>query len=113
MKGSLLPRPEQVVRIGNPPVSKFQFPFLRMIMGGTSWRKQMKFFKYCSFVVTTIGIVLLCAGRASAQEYDLILQGGHVLDAKNLKQAKRWTNFGVRPPDSGAHQKFPVSVPAK
>lgn len=43
----------------------------------------MKFFNYCSFVVAAIGVVLLCTSGASAQEYDMILQGGHVLDTKN------------------------------
>jgi dihydroorotase len=43
----------------------------------------MKFFKYCSLVVMAISVVQLCATGALAQEYDMILQGGHILDAKN------------------------------
>ena len=39
--------------------------------------------KKCSFAVMTVSAVLLCAGSARAQEYDMILQGGHVLDVKN------------------------------
>ena len=39
--------------------------------------------KYCLLAIVAIGVVLLCAGSASAQDYDMILQGGHVLDAKN------------------------------
>ena len=64
-------------------VSKFLFSSLRMMMGGASWREQMKLGKYCSFAVVTIGVILLNVGVAWAQEYDMILQGGHVLDAKN------------------------------
>jgi dihydroorotase len=43
----------------------------------------MRFKNYCSFAVVVIGLLLLCTGVARAQEYDMILQGGHVLDAKN------------------------------
>src|SRR5215470_8613877 len=43
----------------------------------------MQFAKYCSLAVVMVGAALLCAGSARAQEYDMILQGGHVLDAKN------------------------------
>lgn len=43
----------------------------------------MQFGKYCSLAVVAVGIVLLSAGSASAQDYDMILQGGHVFDAKN------------------------------
>ena len=43
----------------------------------------MKFFEYRPVVVLAMSAIVFCAGKASAQEYDLILQGGHVLDAKN------------------------------
>lgn len=43
----------------------------------------MELKRWCSLAVFTIGALLLCAGAAYAQEYDMILQGGHVLDAKN------------------------------
>ncbi|QNI30588.1 amidohydrolase/deacetylase family metallohydrolase [Alloacidobacterium dinghuense] len=43
----------------------------------------MQFGKYCSLAVVAIGTGLVSAGAASAQDYDMILQGGHVLDAKN------------------------------
>jgi len=40
--------------------------------------------KYCSFAATAFGVALLFTGaNARAQEYDMVLQGGHVLDAKN------------------------------
>ncbi|HMD19316.1 MAG TPA: amidohydrolase/deacetylase family metallohydrolase [Alloacidobacterium sp.] len=54
--------------------------------------------------------------RAGKVVYDLNGISADLWDAKpssDLTKAKRWTNFSVRPPDSGAHQKFPVSVPAK
>lgn len=43
----------------------------------------MLFRKYYLFAVSIFGLVLLVPGSARAQEYDMILQGGHVLDAKN------------------------------
>ncbi|WP_174239977.1 amidohydrolase/deacetylase family metallohydrolase [Acidobacterium sp. S8] len=43
----------------------------------------MLFRKYYLFAVMLVGALSLCAGSARAQEYDMILQGGHVLDAKN------------------------------
>jgi dihydroorotase len=55
-----------------------------MIMSGASWRKQMRIDKYCSAAVVIMGAALLfTATDARAQEYDMVLQGGHVLDAKN------------------------------
>jgi dihydroorotase len=53
------------------------------MMIGASWREEMKLRKYCSFAVIAVGSLLMCAGSACAQDYDMILQGGHVLDAKN------------------------------
>ena len=44
----------------------------------------MRIDKYCSAAVVIIGAALLfTSADARAQEYDMVLQGGHVLDAKN------------------------------
>jgi dihydroorotase len=44
----------------------------------------MRIDKYCSAAVVIMGAALLfTATDARAQEYDMVLQGGHVLDAKN------------------------------
>ncbi len=44
----------------------------------------MRIDKYCSAAVVIIGVALLFTGAdARAQEYDMVLQGGHILDAKN------------------------------
>ena len=44
----------------------------------------MRIDKYCSAAVAIMGAALLfTATDARAQEYDMVLQGGHVLDAKN------------------------------
>ena len=44
----------------------------------------MRIDKYCSAAVVIVGAALLfTATDARAQEYDMVLQGGHVLDAKN------------------------------
>jgi dihydroorotase len=54
--------------------------------------------------------------RAGKVVYDLNGISADLWDApptSDMKQAKRWTSLPVRPPDSGAHQKFPASVPAK
>jgi dihydroorotase len=45
--------------------------------------KRMKLGKCYSVAAVMMGCVLLCAGTARAQQYDMILQGGHVLDDKN------------------------------
>src|SRR5215813_6008091 len=43
----------------------------------------MQFAKYCSLAVVMVGAALLCAGSARAQEYDMILKGGRVIDSRN------------------------------
>jgi dihydroorotase len=44
----------------------------------------MRIDKYCSAAVVIMGAALLfTSADARAQEYDMVLQGGHVLDAKN------------------------------
>jgi len=43
----------------------------------------MKFGKCCFLAAGMIGSALLFTGVVCAQQYDMILQGGHVLDAKN------------------------------
>ncbi len=43
----------------------------------------MRLEKYCSLAVVALGALLLSVVSARAQDYDMILQGGHVLDAKN------------------------------
>jgi dihydroorotase len=54
-----------------------------MIMDGASWREQMSIGKHCYFAIMIIATAVLSTGVARAQDYDMILQGGHVLDAKN------------------------------
>jgi len=39
--------------------------------------------KHCYFAIMIIATAVLSTGVARAQDYDMILQGGHVLDAKN------------------------------
>lgn len=42
----------------------------------------MSFGRRCSFAALVVGI-LFCTSVSRAQQYDMILQGGHVIDAKN------------------------------
>jgi dihydroorotase len=52
-------------------------------MGSPGGIAQMKFGKCCFLAAGMIGSALLFTGVVCAQQYDMILQGGHVLDAKN------------------------------
>ena len=42
----------------------------------------MSFGRRCSFAALVVSI-LFCTSVSRAQQYDMILQGGHVIDAKN------------------------------
>src|SRR6201996_2204543 len=54
-----------------------------MMLDRVSGGEQMSFGKWCAAALWMGGSILLCSGAARAQQYDMILQGGHVLDAKN------------------------------